>query len=166
MADDLKLVVMGVTSTGKTEVGQRLAARLDGRFIDGDDLHPPANVAKMAKGIPLEDADRWPWLDSVGEALAATEGTVVIACSALKRAYRDRIRDAAGAVRFVHLTGPKSVIAERMKRRTGHFMPLSLLDSQLATLEPPRPDEDAVEADLRKAPAELAAAIVKKLGAD
>ena len=163
MAEGRKIVVMGVTSTGKTEMGRRIAAALDVPFIDGDDLHPRSNVEKMAQGVPLEDADRWPWLDRVGEALAEAEGTVVLACSALKRAYRDRIRAKAGPVRFVHLTGPKRVIAERMKMRVEHFMPVSLLDSQLATLEPPGPDEDAIEADIRRPPDELTAQVAARL---
>ena len=143
----MKIVVMGVTSTGKSLIGARLAEALGGRFIDGDDLHPKANVDKMARGEPLDDTDRAPWLDRVGAALAG-EGTRVVACSALKRTYRDRIRHAAGSVTFVHLTGPREVIAERMAERKGHFMPVSLLDSQLATLEAPGMGEQVVTLDL------------------
>ncbi|MFO6463009.1 gluconokinase [Jannaschia sp. KMU-145] len=150
MAEDMKVVVMGVTSTGKTETGQRLAAALDGAFVDGDDLHPAANVEKMAQGTPLEDADRWPWLDRIGDVLGAADGTIVVACSALKRSYRDRIRARGGDVRFVHLTGPRDVIAARMAERTGHFMPVSLLDSQLATLEVPGAEEGVVTADITR----------------
>lgn len=158
----MKIVVMGVTSTGKSVVGARLAEALHGRFIDGDDLHSPASVAKMARGEPLEDMDRWPWLDRVGETMARADGTVVVACSALKRAYRDRIRKASPAI-FVHLTGPRDVIAERMRHREGHFMPVSLLDSQLATLEPPFADEASVTVDLTRPPARIVAEVLDRL---
>ncbi|MCK0167097.1 gluconokinase [Jannaschia sp. S6380] len=160
-----KIVVMGVTSTGKTLMGSKLAEALHGRFIDGDDLHPQANVDKMARGEPLDDRDRAPWLDRIGRALAGGEGTMVVACSALKRAYRDRIRDAAGPVVFVHLTGPRELIAKRMTRREGHFMPVSLLESQLATLEPPGPGERSIELDIERPPAELLRLAVDRLRA-
>lgn len=138
---------MGVSGCGKSSVGEGLAERLHIPYRDGDDLHPPANVDKMRAGIPLTDADRWPWLDRVAETLR-TEAPVIVGCSALRRAYRDRIRAGAGGpVRFVHLTGARDVIAARMARRTGHYMPLSLLDSQIATLEPPGPDE-AITVDI------------------
>ncbi|MEM9795493.1 MAG: gluconokinase [Pseudomonadota bacterium] len=150
----MKIVVMGVTSTGKSLMGAMLAEALGGRFVDGDDLHPQANRAKMADGIALTDADRWPWLDRVG-AMLAGEGTIVVACSALKRAYRDRIRGAAGPVIFVHLHGEKDVIAERMAAREGHFMPVSLLDSQLETLEAPGPQERTVAGDIARPPERL-----------
>ncbi|MEM7488173.1 MAG: gluconokinase [Pseudomonadota bacterium] len=139
---------MGVTSTGKSATGAALAETLGGRFVDGDDLHPQSNVDKMARGEPLDDADRAPWLDRVGAALAEGEGTVVIACSALKRAYRDRIRGFAPGAVFVHLHGDRDLIAARMAKREGHFMPVSLLESQLATLEPPGSDEAAVPVDI------------------
>ena len=142
-------VVMGVSGCGKTTIGQALAARLHAVFIDGDDLHPASNVAKMAAGTPLTDADRAPWLARVGETLRDTPGTVLIGCSALKRAYRDIIRDGAGEpVRFLHLTGTRPVLEARMQARTRHFMPTSLLDSQIATLEPPGADEDHVSVDI------------------
>lgn len=160
-----KIVVMGVTSTGKSLIGARLAEALDGRFIDGDDLHPDTNVAKMARGEPLDDRDRAPWLDRIGAALAAEEGTVVVASSALKRAYRDRIRRAAGPVIFVHLTGPREIIAERMAGRKGHFMPVSLLDSQLATLEPPTAPELAVEIDISGTPTQIMTELLNRLRA-
>ena len=142
---------MGVSGCGKSTVGQALADTLHARFIDGDDLHPLANKTKMAAGIPLDDEDRWPWLDLVGSALAEdtplsidgvtqASGTVV-ACSALKRKYRDRLLAAAPGTMFVHLTGPRQVLAQRMGSRGSHFMPLALLDSQLATLEQLQPDE-------------------------
>ena len=137
----LRIVIMGVSGCGKSSVGEGLAARLGIAYRDGDDLHPAANVEKMRAGIPLTDADRWPWLDAVA-AVLVREAPVIIGCSALRRAYRDRIRaGAGGAVRFVHLSGSREVIAARMAARKGHYMPVALLDSQFATLEPPGPDE-------------------------
>jgi gluconokinase len=137
----LRLVIMGVSGCGKSTVGAALAARLGLAYRDGDDLHPAANVEKMRAGQPLGDADRWPWLDRVATVLK-DEAPVIIGCSALRRAYRDRIRSGAGGpVRFVHLSGQRDLIAARMATRADHYMPLSLLDSQFATLEPPGPDE-------------------------
>jgi gluconokinase len=156
---------MGVTSTGKSSVGFRLADALGGRFVDGDDLHPAANREKMARGVPLGDADRWPWLDRVGATLAGGEGTTVIACSALRRAYRDRLRTSVPDARFVHLTGPRDLIAARMAARRGHFMPPSLLDSQIATLEPPGEDERAVAIDIGQPEAAVLARILIALDA-
>lgn len=136
-----RLVIMGVSGCGKSSVGARLAARLGLNYRDGDDLHPPENVAKMRAGMPLTDGDRWPWLDRVGQVLLA-EAPVIVGCSALKRAYRDRIRTAAGGpMTLVHLAGSQEVIAARMALRQGHYMPLSLLDSQFAALEPPAAEE-------------------------
>ena len=136
-----RLVIMGVSGCGKSSVGAGLATRLGLNYRDGDDLHPPENVAKMRAGMPLTDADRWPWLDRVGQVFLA-EAPVIVGCSALKRAYRDRIRTAAGGpVTFVHLAGSQEVIAARMALRQGHYMPLSLLDSQFAALEPPTAEE-------------------------
>ena len=136
-----RLVIMGVSGCGKSSVGAGLATRLRLNYRDGDDLHPPENVAKMRAGMPLTDGDRWPWLDRVGQVLLA-EAPVIVGCSALKRAYRDRIRTAAGGpVTFVHLAGSQEVIAARMALRQGHYMPLSLLDSQFAALEPPAAEE-------------------------
>ena len=136
-----RVVIMGVSGCGKSSVGAGLAARLGLNYRDGDDLHPPENVAKMRAGMPLTDADRWPWLDRVGQVLLA-EAPVIVGCSALKRVYRDRIRTAAGGpVTFVHLAGSQEVIAARMALRQGHYMPLSLLDSQFAALEPPAAEE-------------------------
>ena len=132
-----RVVIMGVSGCGKSSVRAGLAARLGLNYRDGDDLHPPENVAKMRVGMPLTDADRWPWLDRVGQVLLA-EAPVIVGCSALKRAYRDHIRTAAGGpVTFVHLAGSQEVIAARMALRQGHYLPLSLLDSQFAALEPP-----------------------------
>lgn len=137
----LRVIIMGVSGCGKSSVGEGLAARLGIAYRDGDHLHPPANVAKMRAGIALTDDDRWPWLDSVANVLAQ-EAPVIVGCSALRRAYRDRIRAGAGGpVQFIHLAGSRDVIAARMAARKGHYMPVALLDSQFATLEPPGPDE-------------------------
>ena len=137
----LRMVVMGVSGCGKSSVGEGVAVRLGIPYRDGDDLHPAENVAKMRVGIPLTDADRWPWLDRVGQVLAG-EAPVIIGCSALKRQYRDRIRArAGGTVSFVYLEGSRDLIAGRMAERKGHYMPLTLLDSQFAALEVPGPAE-------------------------
>lgn len=139
----MMVLVMGVSGSGKSSVGLALAERLGMPFLEGDALHPAANVAKMAAGVPLDDADRAPWLDAIAGWMAArTDG--VVACSALKRAYRDRLRAAAPALRIVALLPPGRVLAERLGHRRGHFMPGSLLASQLATLEVPEIDERAL----------------------
>lgn len=135
------ICVMGVSGSGKTSVGERLAERCGLRFIEGDGLHSAANVEKMAHGIPLTDDDRWPWLDAIGaeihKAFTAGEG-LIVSCSALKRSYRERLRKAAGSrLVFVYLDGSKELLSKRMGARTGHFMPASLLESQLQTLEVP-----------------------------
>ncbi|CAB4636996.1 unannotated protein [freshwater metagenome] len=145
--NDWRIVVMGVSGCGKSSVGIALAEALGARFIDGDDLHPEANKAKMGAGIPLDDSDRWPWLDLVGQELAEGSATV-IACSALKRAYRDRIRAAAPNTFFVHLDGSREILAQRLGARTGHFMPATLLDSQLGILEPLETDEPGAVIDI------------------
>jgi len=148
---------MGVSGTGKSTVGVALADRLGAAWVDGDDLHPPANVAKMAAGVPLDDADRAPWLDRVGAWLAEHGSAAggVVACSALRRAYRDRLRAAAPTTFHVHLDGPVEVVAARQAGRPGHFMPASLLASQLALLEPLAPDEAGVVLDVRRGVEEL-----------
>lgn len=141
------IVTMGVCGSGKTTVGERLAERLGVPFRDADEFHPGANVEKMSAGMPLTDEDRVPWLDAVSAAIRDADPTrpVVVSCSALKRSYRERIKATAGRpVDFVHLAGPREILRQRMGGRTGHFMPASLLDSQLATLEPPAPDERAL----------------------
>jgi gluconokinase len=138
------VVVMGVCGCGKTSVGRQMAERKGWDFIEGDDLHPVANKQKMAAGTPLEDADRWPWLDRIvasAREIDAAGGSVIIACSALKRIYRDRLRRAGPDVRFVFLDGDRELIGARVRNRRDHFMPEGLLDSQLATLEPPGADE-------------------------
>lgn len=155
----LRVVVMGVSGCGKSSVGEAMGVLLGIPYIDGDDLHPAENVAKMAAGVALTDADRWPWLDRVA-AVLAERAPVIVGCSALKRAYRDRIRAGAGGpVRFVHLAGSRAVIGARMAARTGHYMPASLLDSQFAALEPPGPDE-AVTLDVAAPVPEIAAQAV------
>lgn len=141
------LVVMGVCGCGKSTVGEALAQALGWPFLDADEFHPPANVAKMASGSPLTDEDRWPWLDRIAEelrAILARGDHAVLACSALRQAYRDRIAR-AGDVRFVHLAGDYATIAARLASRTHRYMPAALLDSQFATLEPP---SDALVVDV------------------
>ena len=156
------LIVMGVSASGKSSVGSALAARLGIPFVDADDLHPQANVDKMAAGIPLTDDDRWPWLDAGASRLAA--GPVVIACSALKRAYRDRLRTAVPATVFVHLAGDRDVLEERIADREGHFMPASLLQSQLDTLEDLGRDEMGFALDFARPVDELVDAVVERVG--
>ncbi|ANY09820.1 gluconokinase [Pseudonocardia sp. HH130630-07] len=150
---------MGVSGSGKSTVGTALAERLGAAFTDADGLHPAANVAKMRAGTPLTDTDRAPWLDLVGARLAEGAGHgVVVACSALRRSYRDRLRGHAPDTVFVHLTGARDVLAARMGARTDHFMPAALLDSQFATLEPLGPDEAGVVLDVARPVGELVAA--------
>ena len=136
-----RFVVMGVSGVGKTGTGTRLAQALGGRFVEGDDLHSAEARAKMAGGTPLIDEDRWPWLDRVGAALAEGEPPVVAACSALRRRYRDRLRAQAPGLVFLHLVAGRDLIAERLLHRKGHYMPPSLLDSQIEALEPLDADE-------------------------
>lgn len=146
---------MGVSGCGKTTVGELLAKELQVDFIDADDLHSAESKAKMHSGTPITDADRWPWLKRVGDVMKAeTEvgRSLVVACSALKRVYRDRLRDAAGTVFFVHLDGPRELLERRLGNRQGHFMPATLLDSQLATLEPLQPDEQGIVLDIALSP--------------
>jgi gluconokinase len=143
-------VVMGVTSCGKSSVGEALALQLGAQFTEGDQLHPAANVAKMSAGIPLTDDDRWLWLGLVGKSLQG-EGARIASCSALKRAYRDHIIAEAGRpVAFVFLDGSRELLAARIAARKGHFMPPSLLASQLETLERPGTDETARAFDIAK----------------
>ncbi|MEM0989181.1 MAG: gluconokinase [Pseudomonadota bacterium] len=154
MADTIpaRLIVMGVTGCGKTTVGALLAGRLGAVFLDGDDYHPEANVEKMSEGIPLTDDDRWPWLDRLGEVIeeaVADRGRVVLACSALRRVYRDRLTQGCReAPLFIHLAGGRELIHGRMAARREHYMPVALLDSQIATLEPIEADENALEVEV------------------
>lgn len=157
------VVVMGVSGSGKSTVGALLAERLGVPFADADDLHPASNVAKMASGQALVDDDRSPWLEAVGETLAAASGGLVVACSALKRGYRDVIRASAPDTVFVHLHGSRELLAERLGARTGHFMPRSLLDSQLETLEEPGIDEGFI-VGIDQKPESAVEAIAGRLG--
>jgi carbohydrate kinase (thermoresistant glucokinase family) len=142
------VIVMGVSSSGKSVVGEELSRRLRAPFLDGDQYHPPANKEKMRAGVPLTDDDRWPWLEALARALrdaAGRQGLAVGACSALKRTYRDFMIEKAGEpILFVLLDGPREIIAARIAARRHEFMPASLLDSQLATLERPGPGENAM----------------------
>jgi gluconokinase len=151
-ADVPLIVVMGVAGSGKSTIAAGLAERLGVDFIEGDSLHPQVNVQKMASGHPLTDEDRWPWLEAIGDRVEAERAAgigVVVSCSALKHVYRDCLRKRVnGRVRFILLDGSRELIAKRMLGRKGHFMPQSLLDSQLATLEKPGADEDAVVLDI------------------
>ncbi|GLW65116.1 gluconokinase [Actinomadura rubrobrunea] len=143
------LVVMGVAGSGKTTFGAALARRLRVPFADADDFHPPANIAKMSAGVPLDDADRLPWLRAIGAWLAEhADGGGVVTCSALRRAYRDLLREQAPEATFVHLHGDREVVRRRVAERTDHFMPASLVDSQFDTLEPLGPDERGLVLDL------------------
>jgi carbohydrate kinase (thermoresistant glucokinase family) len=141
------IVVMGVSGSGKSTLGQALAAALGWPFVEGDSLHPPANIAKMAAGTPLNDADRQPFLENVARAIVARPEGVVVSCSALKRVYRDLIRSIAGDVTFVLPTLTREQLQARMEQRSNHFMPAALLESQLRTLEMPGADEDAIQVE-------------------
>lgn len=145
------VVVMGVSGSGKTTIAAELARQEGWALLEGDDFHPPANVAKMAAGTPLTDADRWPWLQAIAareDALQAAGKSAVVACSALKRAYRDILIGTRANTVLVYPRGSKALIAERMKARKNHFMPPALLDSQFATLEEPAADEHPVVVDI------------------
>ncbi len=158
------IVLMGVSGSGKSSVGSRLSARLGLPFHDADEFHPPANIGKMSAGIPLTDVDRWPWLDAIGEALRSADHGIIVACSALRRAYRDHLRAAAQRpLIFVHLSGSQETIARRIDARKDHFMPPSLLDSQFAALEPPRPDEHAVTVSVEPGLDDVVTAVVAAL---
>jgi gluconokinase len=160
------LIVMGVSGSGKSTVGALLAGRLGWALIEGDDLHPQANIDKMAHGIPLDDADRAPWLAAIGAKMDAwrAEGSRgVVTCSALKRAYRDTLAAGRPEVRFIYLQGDKALIAERLARRLGHFMPPALLDSQFAALEEPAAEEPVLTVAIGPAPKQLVQDIVDRL---
>lgn len=157
-------VVMGVAGCGKSTIGEGVAARLGGVYLEGDSLHPPANIEKMSAGTPLTDDDRWPWLAQIGQSMREADGIVIAGCSALKRAYRDYIIDQAGEpVTFLYLDGSRDLIAKRMGAREGHFMPLDLLDSQFATLEVPSAEENAISVDIDKPSGMIIDAIVNRL---
>ena len=166
-ARPLIVVVMGVAGCGKSSVGQTLALALGYEFIEGDAHHPPANIEKMSAGIPLTDADRDGWLGTLAGFIADAdrEGRgLVVACSALKRRYRDRLRGDCERVVFLHLHGNKALIASRMGARTAHFMPMALVDSQFADLEPPQPDENALVVSIDQTPSEVVDEIINRLG--
>ena len=159
----VRWVVMGVSGCGKSTVGQALAAALGVRFVEGDAYHPAINVAKMSAGLALTDADRAAWLQDLQTPLrdACARGAgIVLSCSALKRRYRDVLRAADPSLRFAHLDGARALLAERLGARVGHYMPPSLLDSQLADLEPLAPDEAGVVLDVAEAPALLVAQVL------
>ncbi len=153
------VVLMGVSGSGKTTIGRMLAARLGWRFIEGDDYHPPENVAKMASGTPLSDEDRWPWLERLNAVLRKEESAVVT-CSALKESYRRRLTQGIAEHRLVYLQGSRELIAARVAARKHRYMPASLLDSQFATLEPPR---EAIDIDVAGEPEDCVAAILERL---
>lgn len=160
------LVVMGVSGSGKSTVGAAVARRLQVPFADADDFHPPANIAKMTNGEALDDDDRRPWLDAVGEWLAAHPEGGVMSCSALRRTYRDQLRHYAPAVRFLYLEGSREVIAARQSSRSGHFMPTSLLTSQFALLEPLGQDERGVVIDVDQGVDAIVQGYVDAIGPD
>jgi len=155
------ILLMGVSGSGKTTVGTLLATALGTRFVDADSVHSEANRQKMAAGIPLNDTDRAPWLAAVGVALA--KGNVVVACSALRRRYRDGLRLAAPDLRLVYLRGNRAVLVQHLAARRHEFMPPELLDSQLDTLEPPAQDEHAIVADIDSSPSDIVAFVVNEL---
>lgn len=154
------IVLMGVAGCGKTTVGRLLAERLGWRFLDADDFHTPANVEKMRSGHPLTDDDRWPWLDRLN-GLLREDGPAVLACSALRQRYRDRIAAGVDDMRWVHLVGTFELIGARLAARKGHYMPATLLASEFDTLEPP---DTALTIDVADAPEVLAERILKGLG--
>lgn len=160
-------VVMGVSGCGKSTVGAQLAAALGLEFLEGDTLHSAANVARMANGVPLTDTDRQGWLQTLADHIRAARLAgrgLVLSCSALKRAYRDILRQGASELHLVHLQGSYEVLAARMTTRTGHYMPLSLLESQLATLETPDAQENAQTFDVRSDPEQIVATVIAGLG--
>jgi carbohydrate kinase (thermoresistant glucokinase family) len=162
-------IVMGVSGVGKTTTAQRLAKILGWTFRDGDAFHPPANVEKMSAGTPLTDDDRWPWLDAIADWLEQSKRQnqpVIVTCSALKRVYRERLLRGRHDVRIIYLRGSKELIADRMGRRKGHFMPTTLLDSQFATLEVPTREERVIDIDVAMPPSRCVERILQAAGLD
>ncbi len=160
-------MVMGVSGCGKSTIGSALAEVLGRPFVEGDALHPPENVARMAAGVPLTDADRAGWLDALAARLDTARRSrepVVMSCSALKRRYRDRLRAAEPGLQLLHLHGSPAELERRLAQRSGHYMPASLLPSQLATLEPTQPDEDALVLDIALAPEVIVQAAARRFG--
>ena len=163
------IVVLGVSGSGKSTVAATLVDRLGWEFAEGDDFHPPANVAKMRAGHPLDDDDRWPWLRSLAAWIGAHEKAgrnVVVTCSALKRSYRDLLRDGHPSVWFAHVTVAPELLRERIEHRTGHYMPASLLDSQLATLEPLADDEPGARISGAESPPSVVDEVLAALDAE
>jgi carbohydrate kinase (thermoresistant glucokinase family) len=163
----LVIVLMGVSGSGKSTVGAELSHALGWPFRDADSFHPAANVEKMSRGVPLTDADRWPWLDAIAQWIddrLERRAPGIVSCSALKRAYRQRIVGSRAGVGLVYLQGEMSVIAARLAARTGHFMPAALLASQFEALEEPQADERPVVVSVAEPPARIAAAIIAALG--
>ena len=161
------VIVCGVSGAGKTTIGRLLAQDVGWKFYDADDFHPAANIEKMKAGTPLTDEDRQPWLDRLRQLIErclAAQESAVIACSALKRAYRDRLR-VTEQVKFVFLRASRAQVVEHLQQRRGHFMPAALLDSQFADLEEPQPQEDALNVDLRGSTRDVASLIKTKLSA-
>jgi carbohydrate kinase (thermoresistant glucokinase family) len=160
------LVVMGVSGSGKSTIAEGVAAAKGWAMVEGDTFHPPANVAKMAAGTPLTDEDRWPWLHAIAAAIDAARArgeNAVVACSALRRAYRDILIGDRPDVRLVYLQGSQALIGERMRARHGHFMPPALLDSQFQTLEEPGPDEHPITVQIHGTPDEIVRDILERL---
>jgi gluconokinase len=160
------VVMMGVSGSGKTTIARGVAQREGWRLVEGDNFHPPTNVAKMHAGTPLTDEDRWPWLRAIALEIDAMRGrgeSAVVACSALKRAYRDILIGARTDVVLVYLQGSRALIAERIAERRDHFMPPALLDSQFATLEEPGPDERPIVVSIAPSPDAIVAAVVREL---
>ena len=160
------LVVMGVSGVGKSSVAAEIVSRTGWAFVEGDDLHPEANRAKMAAGTPLDDTDRWPWLRRIAAWIGEQEAAgrdAVVTCSALKRSYRDLLRDGHPSVRFVHLLAARELLQTRVDNRRGHYMPPSLLGSQLATLEPLDADEPGFGVDTDRTPSEIAADVLARI---
>lgn len=161
------IIVMGVSGSGKTEIGRMLAQELGAKFFDADDFHSPSNVALMRQGIPLDDEKRGPWLDRLAtliEAAIKARQQMVLACSALKRSYRTRLGVGRPQVRLVHLDGEESLLRERLEQRTGHFMPASLVASQCALLERPTDDEQPVRVDISLPPEAIIRQIMVAIG--
>ncbi|HSW21578.1 MAG TPA: gluconokinase [Burkholderiaceae bacterium] len=161
------VVVMGVCGSGKSTVGAAIALNLNATFLEGDEFHPPDNVARMAAGIALTDGDRQGWLQALGAQLGNArreERAVVLSCSALKRSYRDILRQQASDLALVYLAGTPELLAQRLAGRSGHYMPPSLLASQLATLEPPQADEHALTLDIARAPQAIVQDVLAWLG--
>jgi gluconokinase len=158
------LVVMGVAGSGKTTIGAMLAGRLGWTYVDADDFHPPSNVEKMHAGIPLTDDDRWPWLQAIADWMRRQTDPAVVTCSALKRKYRDVLREARPDLKLIYLDGSRELIEKRMVARHGHFFPKELLDSQFRDLEPPGPDEDALIVPIDGSPEQVVQEIINRLG--